>query len=73
MQQVRARRVVTFLVLTFALSWSFDLLIAVTIRHRAYLALGLSPMGMLFPAVAALVLRLFVFKDSPIHFRRYRG
>jgi len=73
MNGMRIRRVTVFLLLTFALSWGFDLLIAVTIGHRAYLALGLSPLGMFAPACVALVLRLFVFKDSPIHFRRYRA
>jgi membrane protease YdiL (CAAX protease family) len=69
----RTGRVAAFLVLTFALSWGFDSLIAVTIGHRAYLELGMSPLDMLFPAFVALILRLFVFKDSPVHFRRYQG
>ena len=70
---IRIGQVAAFLLLTFALSWGFDLLIAVTIGHEAYLELGLSPLGMFFPAFVALILRLFVFKDSPVHFRRYQG
>jgi hypothetical protein len=73
MQQVHVKRVLPFLVLTFALSWGFHLLIAGTIGHGAYLELGVSPLDMLCPAFVALILRLFVFKDSPVHFRRYRG
>jgi len=73
MRSLRIGRVAAFLLLTFALSWGFGFLIAVTIGHGAYLELGMSPLDMLFPAFVALVLRLFVFKDSPVHFRRYRG
>ena len=73
MRDLRIGRIVVFLLLTFALSWGFWLLITLTIGHEAYLALGLSPLDMLFPAFVALILRLFVLKDSPIHFRRYRA
>jgi membrane protease YdiL (CAAX protease family) len=66
-------RVAAFLLLTFALTWGFDLLIAVTVGQKAYLEVGVSPLGMFFPAFVALILRLFVFRDSPIHVRRYRG
>ena len=72
-QGVRIQRVTVFLLLTFALSWGFHLLVAITLGHSAYLGLGLSPLDMLFPAAVALILRLFVFKDSPIYFRRHRG
>ncbi len=73
MRGVRIGRVAVFLLLTFALSWGFDLLISVTIGHQAYLELGVSPPGMFFPAFAAVILRLFVFKDSPVHLHRYQG
>lgn len=73
MRGLRIGRVAAFFLLTFALSWGFDLLIAVTIGHEAYLGLGVSPLGMFFPAFVALILRLFVFEDSPVHFRRYQG
>jgi membrane protease YdiL (CAAX protease family) len=73
MRGLRFGRVAAFLLLTFALSWGFDLLIAVTIGQKAYLELGVSPLGMFFPAFVALILRLFVLRDSPIHFRRYGG
>ena len=73
MRGLRIGRVAAFLLLTFVLSWGFHLLIAVTAGHEAYLELGVSPLDMLFPAFVALILRLFVFKDSPIHFRRCPG
>ncbi|MFO7742821.1 MAG: hypothetical protein R6X31_10970 [Anaerolineae bacterium] len=73
MRGPRIGRVAVFLLLTFALCWGFHRLVAVTIGHSAYLELGLSPLDMLFPTAVALILRLFVFKDSPVHLRGYRG
>ena len=72
MQHIRTRRVVLFLVLTFALSWGFDLIVAAASGYEAYLDLGMTPWGMFVPAFVALSLQLFVFKDSPIYFRRYK-
>ena len=72
MGSLRIGRVAAFLLLTFALSWGF-FLIAATIGRGTYLELGMSPLDMFFPAFVALILQLFVFKDSPIHFRRYQG
>ncbi len=66
-------RIAVFLLFTFALSWGFWLLLTLTVGQRAYFERGISPLDMLFPAFVALFLRLFAFKDSPIHFRRYRG
>jgi membrane protease YdiL (CAAX protease family) len=61
-----------FLILIFGLSWSFDLAIAQTIGHPAFLELGLAPWSMFVPAFVALTLQLFVFRDSSIHVRRCR-
>lgn len=72
-RRVRVGRVAAFLLLTFALSWGFHLLVAATLGHGAYLELGLSPLDMLFPAFVALILQLFVLRDSPIHARRYHS
>ncbi len=69
----RIGRIGLFLLLTFALSWDFDGLLAVSIGHSDYLDQGLSPLGMFFPAFVAIVLRLFVYKDSSVYFRTYRG
>ena len=61
-----------FLILVFGLSWGFDLAIALTIGHSAFLELGLAPWSMFVPAFVALTLQLFVFRDSPIHIHRCR-
>jgi membrane protease YdiL (CAAX protease family) len=60
-------RVGLYLILTFALSWSFDLLIALTIGHPAFLALGLAPWSMFVPALVGLGLQRFVVRDSPFY------
>jgi membrane protease YdiL (CAAX protease family) len=73
MRGLRISRIGLFLLLTFALSWGFDGLLTITVGHSAYLDQGLSPLGMFFPAFVAIVLRLFVFTDSPTHFRTYQG
>jgi membrane protease YdiL (CAAX protease family) len=65
-------RIGLFLLLAFVLSWGFDLLLALTIGHPAFLELGLAPLSMFVPAAAALTLQLFVYRDSPIHIRRCR-
>lgn len=63
-------RVALFLLLTFALSWGFDLAIALTIGHPTFLELGLAPWSMFVPASVAFALQLIAFRDSPIHLRR---
>jgi hypothetical protein len=70
---IRRGRVVIFLVLTFGLSWGFNLLIALTVGQKALLAAGLTPLDMFFPAFSALILQLFLFRDTPIHIRDYQG
>jgi membrane protease YdiL (CAAX protease family) len=62
-------RLALFLILTFALSWGFDLALALTVGHPAFLELGLSPWSMFVPASVALALQLALFRDSPIHLR----
>ena len=69
---MRVSRVVLFILLTFGASWGFDLGVAALVGQSAYLDLGLSPLGMFLPASVALILQLFVFKDSPVYFRSYR-
>jgi len=72
MQRVQFKRVFLFLVLTFGLTWSLELLIALTIKQTAYLETRLHPMGMFFPAFSALLLQIFVFKDSPLYSRTHK-
>ncbi len=71
MKKIKAGRVFIFLFLTFSLSWGYDWLIIHFVGIDPYLALGMSPWGMLVPAFVALCLRMFVLKDSPIYFRTY--
>jgi membrane protease YdiL (CAAX protease family) len=61
-----------FLILTFFLSWGFDLLVDRATGLRVFADLGMTPFGMFIPGFVALILRLFVFKDSPIHRVRFR-
>ncbi|MBN2357191.1 CPBP family intramembrane metalloprotease [candidate division KSB1 bacterium] len=72
MPSFHSKRVILFLLLTFALSWGFELLIALTIKQKAYLATGMHPLGMFFPACSALILQMFVFRDSPIYFSTFK-
>lgn len=73
MRGIRIGRISIFLVLTFALTWGFNLLVTLTIGQSAYLNLGVSPLGMLFPAFTALILQIFIFKDSPLHYQNLHG
>lgn len=73
MQAPQFKRVLPFLLLTFGLTWGWELLIAQTIRQPAYLETGLHPMGMFFPALSALLLQIVFFRDSPLYFRTQRG
>lgn len=71
--RVSFRRVSLFLALTFAISWGTELLTSLTTGQSSYAQLGLSPVQMLVPAWVALVLQMFVFKDSRLYFRKDRG
>jgi membrane protease YdiL (CAAX protease family) len=69
---VNGRRVVLFLLLTFALSWGFEPLTSAITGRRDVLELGMAPWSMLAPAAVALSLQLFTFRDSPIYIHRFR-
>jgi membrane protease YdiL (CAAX protease family) len=66
----RPMRIFLFLIPTFLLSWGSDRLIDLTIGYRRFFDLGITPWGMLIPAFVALILRVFVFKDSQIHWTK---
>ncbi len=72
MRELRLGRLLLFLALTFALSWGFDAAVATAPGYDAYLATGMTPWGMFVPGAVALVLRMFVWRDSAIHYRRHR-
>lgn len=61
----RGRHLVLFLLLTFGLSWGFELLIALTIGHRTLLGFGLAPWSMYVPAAVGLALQRFAFRHKP--------
>ena len=72
-QNVSWGNVLAFLALTFGLNW----LLALLIYLKGGLTLGpsiglLLQLYMLFPAFSAILLQLFVFKESPIYFKTYR-
>ncbi len=71
-RRLHFKKLLLFLALTFGLTWGFEWLVAHTIGQSAYLQIGLQPTGMLSPAFSALILQIFVFKDSAIYFRTHR-
>jgi len=72
MKKNKINRIFIFLFFTFLLSWSFDGFLIYFTGLDPYLNLGMSPWGMLVPAFMALILRMFIFKDSPIYYRIYK-
>ena len=72
-QQVNWRQVGLFILLTFGLSWAINLLLWLTAGYGQNIATLITLQAqMLMPAFAAIVLGMFVFKNSPIYFRNYR-
>lgn len=71
MRQLIVKRVFIFLLLTFSLTWGLEVLVASTIGQPAYLETKLHPLGMFFPAFSALLLRIFIFKESPLYFKTH--
>lgn len=72
---VNWRQVIIFLVLTLGLTWLIDLAIWVTVGFDAN-----SPVSdmslqaqVLLPALIAILLQMYVFADSPIHFSKNIG
>lgn len=65
--RTRWSRVVLFIVLTFGLTWSFVFLGTGTGEPVASRPTGTIPVGMLFPAFSALLLRMFLLRDSQLH------
>ncbi len=67
------RKIGLFLALTFLLSWSLD---GVLWWKNGLEKNGLSILALqlriLFPAFSAIVLQMFVWKDSPIHTSHYK-
>jgi len=66
-------QVITFLLLTFALTWILDLALWQYIKQggKAGFLMALQ-LQMLLPAFSAILLGLFVYKNSPIHRSHYK-
>lgn len=65
------RNIGLFLGLTFALTWGLNLLIWLRKDDLGQSATLLLQLQMLLPAFCAILLSLFVFKDSPIYRKNY--
>jgi membrane protease YdiL (CAAX protease family) len=65
---VNWKQVGLFLVLTFGLTWLLDLVLWLTVGYGQNPVTGvLLQLQMLLPAFCAIVLGMFVFKDSPLY------
>lgn len=65
------RNVALFLGLTFGLTWGLNLLVWQGLEELGQNATLLLQLQMLLPAFCAILLSLFVFKDSPIYRKNY--
>lgn len=74
-QGVNWRQVGAFLGLTLGITWTANLLFWLSGSCAADLAVTVVVLQwqMLVPASCAIVLQHFFFRDSPLHFRTYRG
>ena len=67
-EEVNWKQVGLFLILTFGLTWLLDLVLWLTVGYGQNVTTGLLlQLQMLLPAFCAIVLGLFVFKDSPLY------
>jgi len=70
MSGVRRERVLSFVILTFGLTYAYNLLMFLTVGYGATPATGLMLQAMmLIPAWAALLLQVFVFRDGEFDWR----
>ena len=65
-QRVNWRQVGLFLGLTFGLSWLLDLVLWLTVGYSSRAVLPLQ-FQMMIPGLSAIVLGMFVFKDSALY------
>jgi membrane protease YdiL (CAAX protease family) len=67
-ERVNWKQVGLFLVLTFGLTWLLDLALWLLVGYGQNLATGvLLQLQMLLPAFCAIVLGMYMFKDSPLY------
>ena len=66
------KQIITFLVVTFVLTWSLDLILYLKGGLNNPAAVLILQLQMLFPAFSAMILGMFFFKDSKINFKTNR-
>lgn len=71
-RKVNVKQVCIFVALTFALTWSLDLLLYLKGGLSSPIASVALQLQMLLPAFSAMVLETFFFKDSRIYFKTNR-
>jgi len=69
-RKIRTFKLTLFIGFTFFLSWALDLIIIQSGGLEAYKGLGPISPGMMIPALVAIILQVFIFKDARIHFRK---
>jgi hypothetical protein len=69
-RKVNWRQVGLFIAMTIVVSWSINLLLALTAGYGGNsVTINSLQLQMLIPAFFAIVLGVFVFKNSPLYFR----
>jgi membrane protease YdiL (CAAX protease family) len=71
MAGVNTRRVLAYILLTLGMTWGLMLLATAREGGDAFLNPALPPSGMLIPAFIALLLEVFLVKESGLYFRTY--
>jgi membrane protease YdiL (CAAX protease family) len=71
MTSINTRRVLAYIVLTLGVTWGLMLLTTTREGRDAFLNSALPPSGMLVPAFIALLLEVFLVKESRLYFRTY--
>lgn len=69
------KQVLTFLGITFALTWALDLILQLTVGYAGNptIAALMLQLQMLIPASVAIALGMFAFRDSPLHISKPIG
>ena len=69
---VRIGRVLGFIFSTLGLTWGIHWFTAQHLGGEAFLNQALPPLGMLIPGFVALVIEVFISKESRLHFRKFK-
>jgi uncharacterized protein len=72
MMKPRWKQVGWFVGLTYALSWTLNLVVWLGGGYEGSLTAGLLQLQMLVPALVAIVLQRYIFRDSSIHVSHYQ-